>query len=141
MLSCCHLLVIIFVSRLAPQFFTMLFSVYHIFIKICIDSHLLERNKSKKQKNFLVVRSPVALAVSWLKIEPRSRFFPVMETIPGFHYFHYKKNFCFLLLYVLSVFSVTVYLERNKHNRNPRINFSRSSSNRNWVTRFYYRKI
>jgi len=32
------------------------------------------RNKSKKQKYFLFVRSPVALAVSWLKIEPRSRF-------------------------------------------------------------------
>ena len=30
----------------------MLFSVYHILRKICIDSHLLRRNKSKQQKYF-----------------------------------------------------------------------------------------
>ena len=65
------------------------------------------RNKSKKQKYVLFVRSPVALAVSWLKIEPQSRFLPVMEAIPVFHYFHYIKYFCYLLLYDFGVLSMT----------------------------------
>ena len=70
------------------------------------------RNKSKKQKYFLFMRSPVALAVSWLKFESWSQILPVMEANPGFHYFHYIKYFCFLLLYGLGVLSVTACINK-----------------------------
>ena len=35
-----------------------------------------------------------------------------MEAIPGFHYFHYIKYFCFLLLYGLDVLSVTACINK-----------------------------
>ena len=61
------------------------------------------RNKKQEAKIFFscgVASSP--LRVSWLKIEPQSQFLPVMEAIPGFHYFHYKKIFasCFYMVWV-----------------------------------------
>ena len=60
--------------------------------------------------NFLFVWSPVALAVSWLKIEPWSRFLPVMEAIPGFHYFHYRTYFSFLLFICDERFFTAIFI-------------------------------
>ena len=48
--------------------------------------------------------------VSWLKIEPWSRFLPVMEASLGFYYFHYIKYLCYLLLYGFYLFSLTIYI-------------------------------
>ena len=53
-----------------------------------------------------VASSP--LRVSWLKIESRSQFLPVMEVNPGFHYFHYKKIFASCFYMVLAFFSITI---------------------------------
>lgn len=88
----------------------MLFSVYHIFIKICIDRLCVIKSS---RKIFLFVKSPVTLAVSWLKIESWSRFLPVMEATLASITFTTKNYFC-LLLYVICVISVTTCInERN----------------------------
>jgi len=59
------------------------------------------RNNSKKQKYFLFMWSPVDLAVSWLKIEPWSRFLPAIETNPWFLLLSLQKDFSAFFYYVL----------------------------------------
>ena len=69
----------------------MLFSVYHIFIKICIDSLL--RNKKQEAKFLLCAWPPVApFRVSWLKFETE------------------VSNFASCFLYVMNVFLLIVFI-------------------------------
>ena len=117
----------------------MLFSVYHIFIKICIDS--LCGIKSKKQKYFLFVRSPVAPASLLAKNRALVSIFTCNGNHPWLPLLSLHKIFVLITFIWFLPFFINNLYKRNKHDRKSSQDFSRSRCNRNWLARFYYRKI
>ena len=96
------------VTLIALHYFSVKLAVCQGFeglsLCICKKVHtfwnvILERNKRKQKNAFCLRGLQQPLWVSWLKIEPWSRFSPAIEAYLGFYCFRYKK--IFLLSFIL----------------------------------------